>query len=265
MQLGDHLGFAGIVTGLVGVGLALRYPQKRWIGTVFLVLALLLGSGWGVLAYREAHEIVRVPPQTQPLTPQKPPNNPVADAPKSTPKTELPASLGAVFYDKDNLRFWLVDTGDIAAIKPKFTFGLANLSNQYIADYDGKGSKVEPLPIPTKEVDDYVRPHESLSTFIVLNSESKPFVKTGDRLLGEFHVVCLNCDRQRTYWIYWEVGVGGWYYEVPIGKPTNIPFIQSKGWSDAQIDSAADNLAPFNKRVSIYPNLEIMQKATQRH
>jgi hypothetical protein len=185
----------------------------------------------------------------------------VGPRPKPAP---APASLEVVFYGKDDLRFWLLDNGDIAAEKPKFTFGLANMSHQFLADYDGKGAQVEPLPIPTKELDDYVRPHESLSTFIVLNNEARPFVRTGDRLLGQFQVVCMNCDRIRNYWVFWGVGIGGWYYEIPAGTPTNIPFIQTTGWSEAEIDRAADSLAPFNKRVSIFPDLATMKAATQR-
>jgi hypothetical protein len=46
MQLGDHLGFAGLVMGALGVGLALRYPEKRWIGGVFLLVTLGLVIAW---------------------------------------------------------------------------------------------------------------------------------------------------------------------------------------------------------------------------
>ena len=55
MQLGDHLGFAGIVLGLIGIGVTIMWPTKRWIGVLCLVSAGLVLVIWGVKAYRESH------------------------------------------------------------------------------------------------------------------------------------------------------------------------------------------------------------------
>jgi len=51
MQLGDHLGFAGVVLGVAGLGITILWPAKRWIGYVCLVIAGLLGICWGGMAY----------------------------------------------------------------------------------------------------------------------------------------------------------------------------------------------------------------------
>lgn len=51
MQLGDHLGFAGVVLAVAGIGIAILWPAKRWIGVVCLVVAVLLGFCWGGMAY----------------------------------------------------------------------------------------------------------------------------------------------------------------------------------------------------------------------
>jgi hypothetical protein len=62
MQLGDHLGFAGIILGLVGLGLTFLWPTKRWIGYVAIGLAVICGLKWGMLTCNEAHENVSEAP-----------------------------------------------------------------------------------------------------------------------------------------------------------------------------------------------------------
>jgi hypothetical protein len=53
MQLGDHLGFAGLILALIGIGVAFLWPEKRWIGYLALIAAAILFISWGILASRK--------------------------------------------------------------------------------------------------------------------------------------------------------------------------------------------------------------------
>jgi|GEM_PF-6541365 len=57
MELGNHLGFAGITLALVGLSVTLLWPQKRWIGYLSLVAAIVLLVIWGALALKEKREL----------------------------------------------------------------------------------------------------------------------------------------------------------------------------------------------------------------
>jgi hypothetical protein len=46
MSRGDHLGFAGVVLALVGMGVSILYPQQREIGIAALVFGLFVFGRW---------------------------------------------------------------------------------------------------------------------------------------------------------------------------------------------------------------------------
>lgn len=70
--LGDHLGFASLVVGVVGVAITILWPTKRRVGYVCLAGAFLVCVCWGWSASRskpdEGH-IQRVP--TSPVITQR--------------------------------------------------------------------------------------------------------------------------------------------------------------------------------------------------
>lgn len=49
MELGDHLGIAGLILGLIGIGITILWPTKKWIAYVCFVFAVILGIFWFVL------------------------------------------------------------------------------------------------------------------------------------------------------------------------------------------------------------------------
>jgi len=53
VQLGDRLAFVGVVVGLVGVGVAIRYPKKRWIANIAFAFALVFCGFWVGAEYQE--------------------------------------------------------------------------------------------------------------------------------------------------------------------------------------------------------------------
>jgi hypothetical protein len=169
-----------------------------------------------------------------------------------------PATLAPVFYGIQDLAFSLLNLSDVPAHEPKYTIGLADLSNQYYASYErDQPPKPEPLPIPTRKVDDYIRPHERLDKFKVMNDNSWSSVKKGDVLFGQLILTCLNCDEQRYYWLYWKIGESGWYEEIPENASKVIPFIQSPNLTSAEIVTVIDALVPVAGRIAFLESQDL--------
>jgi hypothetical protein len=53
MSLGDRLGLAGLAMALIGIAIPILWPDKKWIGWLSLILAVLLAIGWAVLEIRK--------------------------------------------------------------------------------------------------------------------------------------------------------------------------------------------------------------------
>ncbi|MGA2782125.1 MAG: hypothetical protein ABSF13_09430 [Smithella sp.] len=71
----------------------------------------------------------------------------------------------------------------------------------------------DPLPIPVATFD-WLRPHDHSGPLDLFGLPNVPtFVKAGDRLFGTASVICPECSRGRTFFIYIKLGEGGWYVE----------------------------------------------------
>jgi len=53
MSFDSRIGIASLIVGLLGIGITIVFPQQKWIGWLFIGLALLGGAGWGLIEYRE--------------------------------------------------------------------------------------------------------------------------------------------------------------------------------------------------------------------
>jgi pimeloyl-ACP methyl ester carboxylesterase len=166
----------------------------------------------------------------------------------TTPQSEGLATLQPVFYDINDLSFSLVNRSDVTAQQPKYTIGIADLSKPYYAR--GQPPRPKPLPIPTRKVHDDVRPHQRLDKFKLMNDDSWSHVKNGDELFGRVILSCLNCDKQRYYWLYWKVGETGWYVEFPENVSKGIPFIQSPNMTSTEIHTGIEALVPHHGRIA---------------
>lgn len=51
MSLGDRLGIAGLIVGVIAIAVPFLWPTKKWIGKLSLAVAGALVVGWGVLEY----------------------------------------------------------------------------------------------------------------------------------------------------------------------------------------------------------------------
>ena len=72
-------------------------------------------------------------------------------------------------------------------------------------------------------------------------------IKGGDIIWGVAWITCVDCARNRAYYVYWKAGDGGWYAEtdpkrLQLPKPVMTPF------SDSQVDEYVDKLVPLKER-----------------
>jgi cadmium resistance protein CadD (predicted permease) len=54
MQMGDHLGWAGLILGLVSLALTYLLPNKKWIGYIGLLFAAITLGMWCFFAHKAA-------------------------------------------------------------------------------------------------------------------------------------------------------------------------------------------------------------------
>jgi hypothetical protein len=88
MQLGDNLGFAGLIIAVIGIGVTILWPTKRWIGYGCFVLTGLLGICWGVMAYQSRHKPTDQSPNKAAVAPPKWNTEPSPTPSVSVPKPQ---------------------------------------------------------------------------------------------------------------------------------------------------------------------------------
>jgi len=125
------------------------------------------------------------------------------------------------------------------ADKPKYQITLADLDNI-------EGNL---LPIPVQE-GDFIRPGEAWGPNLAMELPAvKAIVKPGDRVFGYALVLCPECVKTRSYWIYIEQGKGGWYAEMT--KPQFPKGLQFWVEMKKDVDAVLEELAPSASRISI--------------
>jgi hypothetical protein len=140
-------------------------------------------------------------------------------------------------------------TGDVSVViyndpkagvadRPKYQITLADLDN-----LEG-----DLLKIPAQE-GDFIRPGETEGPNLALGLPAvKAVVKDGDHIFGYALVLCPDCVKTRSYWVYIEQGKGGWYAEMGTPAfPVNMQFFRNLRSDLTQLD----RLAPTETRVPI--------------
>lgn len=160
----------------------------------------------------------------------------------------LNSDLRYVFYGKDRLYVVFKNPSRYVASKPKVWFALMDLTNPYSYSIrPGESPTAQPFPIPTKVYsDDYVRPGDSGGNEDLLRN-FMGHIKEGDIIWGFAAITCIDCMKQRSYYVYWKAGVGGWFAEADpkhlmLPKPVMTPF------SESQIDAYVNKLVPAEDR-----------------
>ncbi len=162
--------------------------------------------------------------------------------------SSLNSDLRYTFYGRDRLYFVYSNPSPYVASKPRITFGLMDLTNPYsYSVHPGERPTAQPFPIPTRVLsNDYIRPGESAG-YEDLLSNFMGHIKGGDIIWGVAWITCVDCARNRAYYVYWKAGDGGWYAEtdpkrLQLPKPVMTPF------SDSQVDEYVDKLVPLKER-----------------
>lgn len=169
--------------------------------------------------------------------------------PVEQPITEPPDLSFLLFSKNGEPRFSVLNSGSETGEQPKWTIAIADLSNgNYPKDYGDNTS--QPLPIPTKKIDDFVKPHTSLGNFEIFNQPALVHIKTGDRLFGFLGITCANCPTETKIWLYWEVGVGGWHAPFSPVNPREKLFRQPN-MSNSEVDELLSRIVPIEKRIAI--------------
>lgn len=159
------------------------------------------------------------------------------------------ADLALEFVGKERLQFLYVNLSDESANQPKRFFGLWDINRPY---YRETNRVIQALPLAWKTEMDFVFHNSKQGPMDVLDDPTAlGHVKVGDHLFGWADVMCLNCVRERDYWVYFEVGVGGWYKEMtkpPWGGSIQIP---REGSSYQQQTAAIDAEVPREGRIQM--------------
>lgn len=112
---------------------------------------------------------------------------------------------------------WIVrNCGSVIAREPRVIPVMLNLNRAKSSD---GGYDFLRVPSRTFDRNDWIKPGAGLGPFGI---ESIPAVSAtlvrGDRVAGFIRADCPECrGNGRSYWVYWVVGEGGWYSEVPNG------------------------------------------------
>ena len=167
------------------------------------------------------------------------------------------------FAGVNELEIMLRCTTKTPAEKPKHWFGIIDATNMFT--WPGKPDEYEPLPLQTQTWDtDYVRQDTATGPYDVLTESpaqiAKQHVKRGDILVGLIGVTCINCAKTRRYYVYFQVGSGGWFYLEPKGKHPSIPLPKTKDISIAELDKFLDKEVPPAVRVPIKKTFDLNVK-----
>jgi hypothetical protein len=153
------------------------------------------------------------------------------------------------FTNPGDVAFRMVNLSDVTLSDPKYYFLLIDLDGPRTFNLHGT-MLPQLLPIPAfADAGDFLKGKSKfmgrpiVSTFPAVQS----IVKPNDRVFGLATVSCPSCLKDRQYWLYFVVGSGGWYCE--------IPWEDKRTWPLARMVSDTENvlkeLAPENKRVLI--------------
>lgn len=185
---------------------------------------------------------------TRPTTTPAPRSNTPDERPAAQPQ---PPDVSMTFYiEGGNPRFSILNSGDEAAQQPKWSFALADLTNEYYPHYPSDPNSSQPLPIPTNKIDDYVKPHSYLGNFAVFNDATASVIKSGDQIFGFVGISCANCPGNRRYWLYWEVGNGGWYsHFIPLAKDAQL--FKQGNLSGPEVDEQVSRTVPAIARIPL--------------
>lgn len=189
---------------------------------------------------------------------------PMTPAPNKRPAipgiaAEQTADVAIEFAGKEDLELQLADKRPYPAEKPKHWYAVVDLTNQFV---DNRFPGIyQPLPLAVQTApDDYIRGNDRMGPWSVLSESqgesAKHHVKAGDVITGIVSATCFNCVRVRSYYIYFTMGSGGWFYPIPAGKEVGIPFANAQSLSLEVANTYIDRYIPKEDRLPIDDNFD---------
>jgi hypothetical protein len=174
-------------------------------------------------------------------------NNPTINNGASPAPAQEP-DLGMEFVSPQDVAFRMVNLSDAIVRDAKYTFVLVDLDGPRTV-VSGDSAIPQILQIPTTvNSGDFLKPRHKymqrpLSTFQGVQT----VVKQGDRIFGYVTVTCPNCVKERSYWVYFVNGPGGWYYEFTGDGAVQFPI----GLVLTNTEKTLAQIAPVVKRIPI--------------
>jgi hypothetical protein len=235
------------ISGTISWGLNTTLPGWVRTGIVFA-----LTGGLGVLCVQSLRYVDGKKPADIEAQPRFPTAAEIVEEihKQSQVQATLRADLEYLFFGRDALYFSYINHSKDTAEQPKYWFGGLDLSRPY---FPPGSDQPNGLPITAQvQATDFCRPGDMQGNIEVLNTQiAKSHVQKGDKLWLVGFITCANCSKTRAYYVYFEVGKGGWYAEAPDSKKMELPKPLDRPVSDAEIDAYADKLAPADSRIAI--------------
>jgi hypothetical protein len=135
----------------------------------------------------------------------------------------------------------VVNTSDAIAHTVRCGFALFDL------DSDHENSL---LSIPGNGPD-FVRPHSVSGPTIIFPPSMQSRFKSGEKLFGTIGLICPECERGRTFWVYITWGEGGWFSEIPNEEGGNLMVPKGQNYWDADNVNTIINSIPVSARIEI--------------
>lgn len=135
------------------------------------------------------------------------------------PAPEVP-EVTAKFVHPQSPMLVLDNTSGAIARNIERAFAIWNADD--LRTYVPGSSGDDPLPIPISTFD-VLRPHTASGPESMFQAVMNAgYVKNGNRLIGSIGVVCPECGRGHSYFVYIVWGQGGWFTEIPDSKEGEV-------------------------------------------
>jgi hypothetical protein len=176
------------------------------------------------------------------LSPELPTDRPAADP--------LPDVAMRFVHPKSPASI-LGNFSDAVAEGIKWGVILANLSDPSTFEEEGLAVRFVPIPFRTF---DFLRGRSGSGSMAFLEgAPAASQIHPGDRLFGYSSVTCPKCVRVRMYWLFIEVGRGGWSAEAPENSYDGKRFVELVRGA-AKVTNPDEwllDFVPADKRVAI--------------
>jgi hypothetical protein len=257
---------APIVLAVLGMWISVRPPSRKFHFLWLLVFILLGGAAAAttliqIRQARRADEATRISAKTSEDALQATITG-LKNQVTGLSEKSIPTLIGDVNDLKPhkapapNLTLRFVYPADVAIV-------VDNARGAGLADRPAYGAQLldldniegDYLKIPT-QVGDFIRSGDSLGPTQFMGLPAvKAIVKSGDRIFGSVYVSCPTCVKTRGYWLFIEVGEGGWYEEQSDPWKT-IGSRKAAETLAGNFDTYSAVLAPPSKRIPVKQTLD---------